>query len=592
MNKVTIIIVDPDESRSQNLGRQLADTNHYDEISHTRFLSAVVQQSLHQPPDCILIHDTFLNRDGFATVASLLGLAHPIAIIATSEENDAPQAVQALHNGLHDYVLLNAMDAAALKSRIQQAIDRATRYKRLNADLIVNRAENERLQHSLNTMETMLSQRNRIYSQTNDLLRQEIHARKNIEQYLQASEERYRLIIEASHEGVWMFDIDHRTIYANRQIANLLGVDPVSLLGTKLVDHVVEADKEQAANDLRDQLLGELSRTEMRFQHQSGKVLSTLVSAGELINEYGEHIGSFAMVVDITERKSVEEALRLREQAIDASNAGITIADARQPDFPLIAVNHAFEAITGYNREEVLGKNCRFLQGEDTHQPELTTLRKAIENGLPGRVTLRNYRKDGTPFWNELFIAPIYNHDGQLTHYVGVQNDISRLHDVAQQQHQKEHQLAFVRSFAAQLKQVTSFQALYEIIARDLCATILKSDTFLVCLLRPNVDNNQGHMATTQGKIAGEGIEPETLMQQVNIRHRTGPAQIRFKPEYLRQHPPTLSRCIIDLVPCLNHQPIALISVYCDEALIPEWFDAEAITLIADLLVPAFLLCR
>ena len=144
---------------------------------------------------------------------------------------------------------------------------------------------------------------------------------------------------------------------------------------------------------------------------------------------------SHAIVQDMTEkswrgseiyRTQVQEALMLRDQAMAASSVGIVIADARLPDMPLIYVNPAFEQITGYSDIEVLGYNCRFLQGAKTDRATVDVLRRAIKAGENCTVTLLNYRKDGEPFWNELTISPIYDEKKKLTHFVGVQSDVSR----------------------------------------------------------------------------------------------------------------------------------------------------------------------
>jgi len=120
-----------------------------------------------------------------------------------------------------------------------------------------------------------------------------------------------------------------------------------------------------------------------------------------------------------------QERLRLFNRAVEASISGVTIADAQADDHPLIYVNPAFERITGYTAAEVLGRNCRLLQRDDRDQPGLTTLRQAIKTGRECTVLVRNYRKSGERFWNELRIAPIRNAADELTHFVGISTDVT-----------------------------------------------------------------------------------------------------------------------------------------------------------------------
>lgn len=119
------------------------------------------------------------------------------------------------------------------------------------------------------------------------------------------------------------------------------------------------------------------------------------------------------------------EMLWLHDRAIAAASTGITIADARQPDMPLIFVNPMFERMTGYEAATALGRNCRFLQGADTDQRAVDRIRAALAAGSPGRVTLKNYRRDGSPFWIDLALAPVHDEAGQLTHYIGIQADVT-----------------------------------------------------------------------------------------------------------------------------------------------------------------------
>lgn len=119
--------------------------------------------------------------------------------------------------------------------------------------------------------------------------------------------------------------------------------------------------------------------------------------------------------------------LPLLQAALETVEDGFTISDMRLPDQPLIYINPGFERLTGYRADELIGQNCRFLQGNDRDQEALPILRQALQQGEACHVILRNYRKDGTPFWNELSLYPLFDQAGELTHYVGAQHDISEI---------------------------------------------------------------------------------------------------------------------------------------------------------------------
>jgi len=148
------------------------------------------------------------------------------------------------------------------------------------------------------------------------------------------------------------------------------------------------------------------------------------------------------------ERQQLEEILRLQERAIAASRNGIVITDARQPNNPVIYVNPAFERITSYSAAEALGRNCRFLHGDHNDQPGLTALRQAVAESRDCTAEVINYRKDGTQYWNQLSIAPLYDPQGQLTHFVGIQADISDRKNAEAQLHQNLYDLDQARHAA------------------------------------------------------------------------------------------------------------------------------------------------
>lgn len=128
---------------------------------------------------------------------------------------------------------------------------------------------------------------------------------------------------------------------------------------------------------------------------------------------------------DISDRKATEHQLKLLERSVESSTNGVVLVDAQRSDLPMVYVNAAFERITGYSRSEVLGHNCRFLQGEESDLATIKQLRAAIAEKREVHVVIRNYRRNGVVFWNDLYISPVRDDNGDVTHFIGVQNDIS-----------------------------------------------------------------------------------------------------------------------------------------------------------------------
>lgn len=137
-----------------------------------------------------------------------------------------------------------------------------------------------------------------------------------------------------------------------------------------------------------------------------------------------------------TRRPHLEKVLTYR--ALEDARSAIVIADATDPEHRIVYVNPAFETLTGFGPDEILDRNCRFLQGDDRDQPSRDVIKKALSDKQPVRAVLRNYRKDGKLFYNELFIDPMRDADGEVIGFVACQNataepDAALLHEMALQ---------------------------------------------------------------------------------------------------------------------------------------------------------------
>lgn len=112
-------------------------------------------------------------------------------------------------------------------------------------------------------------------------------------------------------------------------------------------------------------------------------------------------------------------------QLVENAQDGIVLAEKEGEDTILVYVNPAFERLTGYSSEDILYQDCRFLQGKDTDQAAVQSIREAIEQTQPSRTVLKNYRKDGSVFWNELSVTPFYDELDKITYYIGIQKDVT-----------------------------------------------------------------------------------------------------------------------------------------------------------------------
>lgn len=268
-----------------------------------------------------------------------------------------------------------------------------------------------------------------------------ITERNQVEKILRDSQEQLSQALQIAKLSYWELDLSTQTLLVNDQLYNILGTNVeieggYTLSTTEYVQRFVHPDDAQYVTKELEKFanIDDSSHTgeiEYRFIKRNGEEGVVLVNfwIEKTNRNITKSIGTFQ---DITERKQTEEVLRSTVQensqlvaAINNASIGITISDATKPDNPLIFVNPAFTGITGYTAEDVLHKNCRFLQGPDTDPETVAKIRQAVAEERSIIVEIENYRKDGTPFWNELRINPIFDEYGDLTHFIGIQTDIS-----------------------------------------------------------------------------------------------------------------------------------------------------------------------
>ncbi len=258
---------------------------------------------------------------------------------------------------------------------------------------------------------------------------------------LERNEQRYGSLFRENPEVVLSLNSEGWIADVNSAATRLFGMTEVELIHRPLADLLSPESAEKARHSLALALSGRPQRFEATTQGANGKIAYCDITELPIIVD-GEVEGVFCIAKDTTKRKEHLSQLQLLRRSVDASINGIVIADARQPGYPVTFINPTFTEITGYTEAEMLGQSCRILQGENTSKAAVEHIREALHRREEVHITLRNYRKDGEPFWNDLYISPVEDDNGECTHFIGVQKDIS-------DQMSQEAELAFHASHDA-----------------------------------------------------------------------------------------------------------------------------------------------
>lgn len=243
------------------------------------------------------------------------------------------------------------------------------------------------------------------------------------------NEQHYRSLFVHNPDAVFTLDLEGRFIQLNQAGCRVIQYEEHEVVGQHYEMVVPEEERADTLRHFEAARSGQPQQYEITIHNRQGdKVFLDITNMPIYVN--GEITGVHGQARNRTSERRNEEWLKILERGIDASSNGITIADATRPGFPLVYINPAFQRITGYSREDVLGQNCWQLRGKETSPKALATIRDALAEFREVHTSILNYRKDGKPFWNDLYIAPVRNHRNQVTHFIGVQNDITnRVHE-------------------------------------------------------------------------------------------------------------------------------------------------------------------
>lgn len=262
---------------------------------------------------------------------------------------------------------------------------------------------------------------------------QDIDDRKRAEERLKAKTEQYKLAIAGTNDGIFDWDLVTNEVFLSARWKEILGYADDELTNSleTVVSLVWEEDLDRVRKYLDDYLSGKIPtyQIEYRMKHKNGSKRWILVKAAVLRDASGAPVRMAGSHSDITSRReSIEEIERLSLVAKNTNN-GVIFTD---PERVITWVNEGFTQMTGYLPGEVIGLRPSLLQGKDTDPATVQRIGKKLRQGKTFREVILNYRKDGSPYWNEIHVQPYYDKNGQQLGFFSIQNDITERQKAAE----------------------------------------------------------------------------------------------------------------------------------------------------------------
>ncbi|NHX36499.1 MULTISPECIES: sensor histidine kinase [Halolamina] len=374
MEQISVLAVTADREFTAACERVLPEHGDIRVVSATSVGEAIDVLDRETQVDCVISDHDLPDTDGVAFLEAVRAQAPTLPFILFTSEGGEGVASRAISAGVTDYLI------------------------------------KERHENQWGRLATLITDAVRYYRDQRDIV---------------DTETRAKTLLNAAHDIVGIVR-DGEIAYLNDTGVTEIYDGDRSRIANDSVADVLLSDDGTPIRDLLDAVQSG-SRT---LDHRNGNLIAangirTPVEITAAKVTWTEIPAVILVLRDVSDRRERKRKLRLTNRAIDEAPVGITIADATEPDNPLIYANDKFSELTGYRQEETLERNCRFLQGENTDPRPVAEMREAIDAEEPVTVELRNYRKDGTEFWNRVTIAPVTDHMGEVTHYVGFQEDVT-----------------------------------------------------------------------------------------------------------------------------------------------------------------------
>ncbi len=257
----------------------------------------------------------------------------------------------------------------------------------------------------------------------------DITEQRRTENELLHSRERLARAQELINLGSWERDFDKDELYWSDETYRIFGLEPGTPICFDAFMEIVHPEDRSGLREAQQAAMrGEAELDfEFRIRRPDGEERIIHERGEGEVDDDGSLIRMLGTVLDVTDRRTAEEQMRLLQAAVENAADAVLITDAAvdSPGPRIVYANAAFEDATGYTEDELIGQTPRLLHGPDTRRPPLDRIRDAMERWEPARETVLNYTKDGVQFWNEIYIAPVRNSHGEVTHWVSIQRDVT-----------------------------------------------------------------------------------------------------------------------------------------------------------------------